>query len=43
MHSYVVAFWVAAGIFAAAAVLCGLILRPGVLKSGGDQAAAVAA
>jgi EmrB/QacA subfamily drug resistance transporter len=43
VHSYVVAFWVAAAIFAGAAVVCGLILRPGVLKSSGDQAAVVAA
>jgi EmrB/QacA subfamily drug resistance transporter len=31
VHSYVVAFWVAAGIFAAAAVVCGLVLPSGVL------------
>ena len=31
VHSYVVAFWVSAGIFASAAVVCGLVLRPGVL------------
>jgi EmrB/QacA subfamily drug resistance transporter len=43
VHSYVVAFWVAAAIFVGAAVVCGLILRPGVLKSGGAQAAVVAA
>lgn len=43
VHSYVVAFWVAAAIFAGAAVVCGLILRPGVLSIGGDQAAVVAA
>jgi EmrB/QacA subfamily drug resistance transporter len=42
VHSYVVAFWVAAAIFAGAAVVCGLILRPGVLKSS-SQAAVVAA
>ena len=34
MHSYVVAFWVAAAIFAGAAVVCGLVLRPGVLSPG---------
>jgi sugar phosphate permease len=34
VHSYVVAFWVSAGIFAGAAVLCGLILRSGVLTDG---------
>jgi EmrB/QacA subfamily drug resistance transporter len=43
VHSYVVAFWVAAAIFAGAAVACGLILRPGVLKSSPGQAAVVAA
>jgi EmrB/QacA subfamily drug resistance transporter len=43
VHSYVVAFWVAAAIFAGAAVVCGLILRSGVLKSSGDQVAVVAA
>jgi EmrB/QacA subfamily drug resistance transporter len=41
VHSYVVAFWVAAAIFAGAAVLCGLILRPGVLKADGGNAVAV--
>jgi EmrB/QacA subfamily drug resistance transporter len=29
IHSYTVAFWWAAGIFAVGAVVCGLILRPG--------------
>ncbi len=29
--SYVVAFWVSAGIFASAVVACGLVLRPRVL------------
>jgi predicted MFS family arabinose efflux permease len=43
VHSYVVAFWVAAAIFAGAAIASGLILRPGVLKSSGGQAAVVAA
>jgi EmrB/QacA subfamily drug resistance transporter len=31
VHSYVVAFWVSAAIFVAAAVVSGLVLRPGVL------------
>jgi EmrB/QacA subfamily drug resistance transporter len=31
VHSYVVAFWVAAAIFAGAAVVCGLVLPSGVL------------
>jgi EmrB/QacA subfamily drug resistance transporter len=43
VHSYVVAFWVAAGIFAGAAVVCGLVLRSGVLKSGGGQDAVTVA
>jgi len=29
IHSYITAFWWAAGIFAAGAVICGLLLRPG--------------
>jgi EmrB/QacA subfamily drug resistance transporter len=33
VHSYVVAFWVAAAIYAVAAVVCGLVLRPGVLAA----------
>jgi EmrB/QacA subfamily drug resistance transporter len=41
VHSYVVAFWVAAGIFAGAAVVCGLILRPGVLGRKDTEAAAL--
>jgi len=32
VHSYVVAFWVSAAIFACAAVVCGLVLRSGVLS-----------
>jgi EmrB/QacA subfamily drug resistance transporter len=43
VHSYVIAFWVAAGIFIGAAVVCGLILRSGVLKNSADQVAVVAA
>jgi EmrB/QacA subfamily drug resistance transporter len=43
VHSYTVAFWVAAAIFAAAAVICGLILRPGVLTDGSKTAASTAA
>jgi hypothetical protein len=31
VHSYVVVFWVSAAIFAGAAVVCGLVLPPGVL------------
>jgi EmrB/QacA subfamily drug resistance transporter len=38
VHSYVVAFWVSAAIFAGAAVVCALVLRSGVLtqKQGVD-------
>jgi hypothetical protein len=43
VHSYVVAFWVAAGIFAGAAVICGVVLRSGVLVQSGDGAAPVIA
>ncbi len=32
VHSYVVAFWVSAAIFAGAAVVCALVLRPGTLS-----------
>jgi EmrB/QacA subfamily drug resistance transporter len=38
VHSYVVAFWVAAAIFAGAAVASGLVLRPGVLSAGRAEA-----
>jgi EmrB/QacA subfamily drug resistance transporter len=31
VHSYAVAFWVCAAIFAGTAVVCGLVLRPGLL------------
>jgi hypothetical protein len=31
VHSYVVVFWVAAAIFAGSAVVCALVLRPGIL------------
>jgi EmrB/QacA subfamily drug resistance transporter len=44
VHSYVVTFWVSAAIFAASAVICGLVLRPGVLVAAEtDDAAAVPA
>jgi len=33
VHSYVVAFWVSAGIFAASAVVCALVLPSGTLAS----------
>jgi EmrB/QacA subfamily drug resistance transporter len=39
VHSYVVAFWVSAGIFAGAAVVCGIVLAPGVLAPAAGEAA----
>jgi EmrB/QacA subfamily drug resistance transporter len=39
VHSYVVAFWVSAGIFAGAAVISGLVLPSGVLSSGPPESA----
>ncbi|HEY2478094.1 MAG TPA: hypothetical protein VGI17_05140 [Solirubrobacterales bacterium] len=39
VHSYTVAFWVAAGIFVAAAVVCALVLPSGVPRRVEDQAA----
>jgi len=42
VHSYVVAFWVAAAIFAAAAVICVLVLPPGVLRLNEHEAEATA-
>jgi EmrB/QacA subfamily drug resistance transporter len=41
VHSYVVAFWVSAAIFAASAVICGLVLRSGVLSVRDNEDAAV--
>ena len=43
VHSYVVVFWVCAAIFAGAAVVCGLVLRPGVLSQREPVVAAPAA
>jgi EmrB/QacA subfamily drug resistance transporter len=40
VHSYVVAFWVAAAIFAGAAIVTGAVLRPGVLTQPESPAAA---
>jgi hypothetical protein len=31
VHSYIVAFWISAGILAGAAVICGLVLPSGTL------------
>jgi hypothetical protein len=39
VHSYVVAFWVSAGIFVGSAIVCGLVLAPGVLKPVGAETA----
>jgi len=39
VHSYVVAFWVSAGIFAASAVVCALVLPSGTLAPAVGQAA----
>ncbi|HSZ40020.1 MAG TPA: DHA2 family efflux MFS transporter permease subunit [Trebonia sp.] len=41
VHSYVVAFWVSAAIFAASAVVCALVLRSGVLAPEDSEAGAV--
>jgi EmrB/QacA subfamily drug resistance transporter len=38
VHSYVVAFWVSAGIFAVSAVVCALVLPSGTLASAAGQA-----
>ena len=40
VHSYVVAFWVSAGIFAVSAIVCALVLPSGTLASTAGQAAA---
>jgi EmrB/QacA subfamily drug resistance transporter len=39
VHSYVVAFWVAAAVFAGAAVIAALVLPSGVLRPAGGEAA----
>jgi EmrB/QacA subfamily drug resistance transporter len=39
VHSYVVAFWVSAGIFATSAVVCALVLPSGTLAPAAGQAA----
>jgi EmrB/QacA subfamily drug resistance transporter len=43
VHSYIVAFWVSAGIFAGAAIVCGLVLAPGVLAPAAVETAPAAA
>jgi EmrB/QacA subfamily drug resistance transporter len=42
VHSYVVAFWIGAAIFAGAALVVGPMLRPGLLPMDSDDAYAVA-
>src|SRR6266478_2623401 len=39
VHSYIVAFWISAGIFAGAAVVCGLVLPPGLLAPAAPEVA----
>jgi hypothetical protein len=43
VHSYVVAFWVSAAIFAGSAAVCALVLRSGVLSQETGPAAPVVA
>jgi EmrB/QacA subfamily drug resistance transporter len=43
VHSYAVAFWVSAAIFAGAAIVCGLVLRPGLLTEKSSETTAFAA
>ena len=42
VHSYIVAFWIGAAIFAAAALVVGPMLRPGILPMDSDEVSAVA-
>ena len=39
MHSYIVAFWVSAGVSAGAAIVCGLVLPPGLLAPAASEVA----
>jgi hypothetical protein len=39
IHGYTTGFWVAAAIFAVGAVICGMLFRPGPLRSGPLRAA----
>jgi drug/metabolite transporter (DMT)-like permease len=43
VHSYAVAFWVSAAIFGGSAIVCGLVLRPGVLTPENTEAVETAA
>ena len=38
IHGYTTGFWVAAAIFAAGAVICGTLFRPGPLRAPGTAA-----
>ena len=40
IHGYTTAFWVAAAIFGAGAVICGTLFRSGPLRASGRPAAA---
>ena len=42
IHGYTTGFWVAAGIFAAGAVICGMLFRPGPLRAAEPGVAAPA-
>jgi hypothetical protein len=42
VHSYIVAFWVSVGIFAAAAIVCGLVLPTGLLAPAAPEVARAA-
>ena len=39
VHSYIVAFWVSAGVFAGAAIVCGLVLPNGLLAPAAPEVA----
>ena len=43
IHGYTTAFWVAAAIFGAGAVICGTLFRPGPLRASGSDPAEPAA
>jgi len=39
VHSYIVAFWISAGIFGGAAIVCGLVLPSGLLAPAAPEVA----
>jgi hypothetical protein len=43
IHGYTTAFWVAAAIFGAGAVICGTLFRPGPLRASRPAAASATA